>query len=124
MTIGITSRWLISRAFTEADADRTVRALDIPPGTYVADVLLLVTEPLSGGAIDVGDAADPDGWIHGGTMPADLTGVYRGKGTSSGYRSAGKYYEDAATIDVAVATDLSGGAAYVLAHCLDLGGVL
>ena len=125
----ITERWLLSRAITEADTNTTAQVLEVPAKTYVAEVLLLITEAFDGGtpSIDLGDGDDTDGWIDSGAITASTTGTYRGDETAGligAYQHGGKYYATTDTIDAVVSASLTDGTAYVLARCLDLGNFL
>lgn len=117
--------WLISEAITEADTNTTKPVLEIPANTFVTDVICIVTEAFTGGtpSLDIGDGADPDGWIDTVDITeAGTTGAYKGSAYASEYAPSGKYYAAADTIDAVISASLTNGTAYVLAYCVPLNG--
>lgn len=118
---GLTGYWVVSRAITEADTNATVVLIDIPAKTFVARVMLLVTEAFAGGtpSIDVGDSADGDIWIDTTDVTETTIGVYVGDGGDAAY-FAGRYYPTASQITATLSASLSDGTAYVVAQFLSL----
>jgi len=116
-------RWVRSKAITEADTNTTKPVIDVPAKTLVTNVILVVTEAFAGGtpSIDIGDGDDPDGWIDTDDVTETTIGAYCGdETTTAAYANSRKYYPTADTIDAVIATGLTNGTAYVLAHMVDL----
>lgn len=117
------ARIWISDAITEADTGTTKAVLNVPAGTLVTKVGIVVTEAFAGGSplIDIGDGDNPDGWIDQGDITATTIGSYMGdETTTAAYSDTGRYYVTADTIDAVVSASLTNGTAYVWAEYLDL----
>lgn len=118
-------RLYISRAITEADTNTTAQVIEIPAGTYIPPygVWILVAEVFAGGtpSLDVGDGTTADGWVDTTEITETTLGSYAG--VAAAYAVTGKLYSSADTIDVVVATGLTGGTAYVFALGYDVSDI-
>ena len=112
---------VVSRLITSADAATTVAAIDVPAGTLVTGVWIVITTALTGGtpAWNIGDGDDTDGWIATADITEATAGTYKGiaAGTAA-YSNTGRYYASADTIDVIVTTGLTAGSAFIVAKML------
>ena len=103
--------------------------INIPAGTYVLGVQILVTSAITAGSmdIDVGDGDDADRYADawaaatgalalGSVIDCPCGGV-DGRGVTSG-----RYYATADTIDVDINTVAGAGKIKLLVHCSKLGG--
>lgn len=79
-------------------ADTVSEFLTIPANTMVQGVYLEVLEGEAAVTVDVGDLADPDGWV--ALQSAAVAGVFAGGGA---YAAAGKLYTDETDLSFAVA---------------------
>lgn len=123
----INAHVLRSRAITEADTNATVTIMQIPAGTLVLKMWIVITTLFAGGtpSIDIGDAADADGWIDTTDITEATAGTYGASETNTGaYSDDGKYYAAATAITAVVATGLTAGKAYVFALCVPIAEVL
>jgi hypothetical protein len=122
----LTGRWVRSRAITDADTNTTAVVIDIPAGTFIPafGVAIEVLTAFAGGtpSLDVGDSADPDGWIDTTEITEATPGTYTG--VAAAFATTGKYYAAADRIEVVVAIGLTAGKAYVLAHLLNVADVI
>jgi len=120
MTMQTTQRsyWVKSAQIDSTYANATTPVIDVPADTFVSKVVLVITTAFAGGSpsIDVGDSDNTDGWIDTGDVTEGTVGAYVGDETTTAAYCLGKYYDDADTIDVVVATGLTSGAGYVLAE--------
>lgn len=83
---------------TALAATDTLEVIKVPANTLVTNVVLNVTTAEGGTlTIDVGDGADPDGFIDG--VNANTTAAYIPVAGTAAYEQ-GKYYTAADTIDV------------------------
>jgi hypothetical protein len=83
---------------TALTATDTLEVIKVPANTLVTNVVLNVTTAEGGTlTIDVGDGADPDGFIDG--VNANTTAAYIPVAGTAAYEQ-GKYYTAADTIDV------------------------
>lgn len=116
------SHWVKSAAIDSTFAAATTPVIDVPAGTFVEKVILVITTAFGGGvpSIDVGDGDNDDGWIDTNDVTEGTKGAYVGDETTTAAYCLGKYYESADTIDVKVAAGLTSGAGYVLAHFLPM----
>ena len=112
---------ITSKAITEADTNTTVAVINIPAKSFIPPygVTIYIPEVFAGGtpSMDVGDGDNDDGWIDTTEITETSIGTY--SGIAAAYAVAGKYYASADTIDVVVATGLTGGTAYVIAQIYD-----
>lgn len=112
---------------TLANAD-VAAAINVYPGWFVHRVVAEVETPEGGAAtFDVGDGADPNGFIAAANANATgytaqaLTLTEAAPNTVTGY-SDGKLYTVADTIDLAGSTDLDGAVIVVRAVVTDFSG--
>lgn len=123
---GITGRWVRSRAITNADTNTTVAILDVPAGTLIPPhgIMIQVTTLFAGGtpSIDIGDGADPDGWIDTTAITEATAGPYAD--VDAALAITGKYYAAEDTIDAVVATGLTAGKAYVFAYMINVADMI
>lgn len=115
--------WVISDPITSADANTTKAVLQVPANTLVTQVLLYIHTVLDGGtpSIDVGDGTNDDGWVDTTDITETTAGIYGGVAAAAVFTIAGgKFYTAADTIDAVIATGLTSGKAYVLAHYIPL----
>ena len=75
----------------------TVAIIDVPAGTYVRDVFYEVLTADATQTVNVGDGADPDGYV----AAADVA-TAGNNGIGAGALAGGKYYGTADTIDLEV----------------------
>lgn len=116
---------LVSDAITQADTNTTVNALEIPAGAFIPPygVTIVIAEAFAGGtpSLDVGDSADPDGWIDSVDITEATPGTYSGTETNTANDAInGKYYAAADQIQVVVSASLTDGTAYVMAQYYNL----
>mgnify|MGYP003131597313 CR=1 FL=1 len=108
--------------YQSAELDLTSTAgvypvFNIPAGSYLLEVRVLVTSAITAGSadIDVGDGDDPDMFIDGwdcsaGSILAGSIVLFGGaSGASEAGVSSGKYYSAADTLDVDINTVASAG---------------
>lgn len=81
-----------------ADADTVSKFLAIPKNTLVQSVFLEVLTPEDTVTVDVGDAADPNGWV--AAQAVSSAGMFKGGGA---YAAADKLYTADTDISFAVA---------------------
>lgn len=115
--------WVVSDAITSADANTTKPVIQVPANTLVTQVLIYIHTLLDGGtpSIDVGDGTNDDGWIDTTDITETTVGIYGGVSAGAVFAIAGgKFYATADTIDAVIATGLTAGKAYVLAHMIPL----
>jgi len=98
--------------------------LDVPAGTYVHKVQILVTAAITAGSmdIDVGDGDDADRFIDGwaaATGALALGSIIDCPGAAAGVTS-GRYYASADTIDIDINTVASAGKVRLLVWCSKL----
>jgi len=79
------------------DAADVVEVLNVPAGTFVHKVFVEVLNGETGQTLNVGDGTDPDGYVAAAAVATDGVRLMGG-----GAYSAGKFYAEADTIDVAV----------------------
>ena len=100
-------------------------ALVIPAGAVVTEVILKTGTAWNGGtALEIGDAADPNGWFTTTLLAeadlddaANLTWVADGAyavGDNADNKANGKYYEAAGQIDVLVTGTFTAGTARLI----------
>ena len=114
----------------ELDLTSSVAAydvLEIPAGTYVLKVQILVTAAITAGSmdIDVGDGDDVDRFIDGwaaATGALALGAVIDCPGAGSGV-SSGRHYAANDTLDIKINTVAGAGKVRLLVHCTKLGSV-
>lgn len=127
---GLLGRWVRSRQFTFADKNSTKAVLDVPKNTFIPPlgVVVVITTLFAGGTptIDVGDGANPDGWVDNTDVTEGTAGAYAGTETNTAaYSGSGKLYTAADTIDVVLPDQaITAGEGYVLAYMLDVGDVI
>lgn len=127
---GLKGRWVRSRKFTFADKNSTKAVLDVPANTFIPPlgVVVILTTIFEGGTptIDVGDGANPDGWIDNTDVTVGTAGAYAGTETNTAaYSGTGKLYTAADTIDVVLPDQaITAGAAYVMAYMIDVSDVI
>lgn len=113
-------RVIVSRAITQADANTTVAAIEIPAKSFIPPygVSVYVAEAWAGGtpSHDVGDT-DADGWVKTADITEATPGTY--SSVDAAYAVTGKYYATADTIDITVAASGSDGTTYVIARYYD-----
>jgi hypothetical protein len=115
---------IVSRAITEADANTTVIAVEVPAKHFIPPkgVTVCVVEVFAGGtpSLDVGDADDDDGWVDSTEVTETTVGSYSGLAAGTAHMSdTGKYYPTGGQIKVVVATGATGGTAYVIVTMYD-----
>lgn len=119
-----------SRKVTFADKNSTKEVLDVPKNTFIPPlgVVVIITTAFAGGTptIDVGDGANPDGWVDNTDVTVGTKGAYAGTETkTAAYSGSGKFYETADTIDVVLPNEaITAGEAYVMAYMLDVSDVI
>lgn len=85
---------------------------NVPAGTVVTDVDVVITEALSGVTeMEIGDATDDNGFAASGDISYDTPGAYRGAGAY--ISGANKYYGSATDINLDVVGSASSGSAVV-----------
>jgi len=111
-----------SDAITDADANSTVAAIDVPANSIIPPhgVWVEVVTAFAGGtpSLDVGDGDDVDGWVDTTAITETSTGSYAD--VDAAYAVTGKLYTSADTLDVVVATGATAGCAYVMALIYDV----
>jgi len=116
---------VISDAITDADANSTVVAVDIPANTIIPPqgVWVEIVTVFAGGtpSLDVGDGDDDDGWCDTTAITETTVGSYAD--VDAAYNVTGKLYTSADTIDVVVATGATSGCAYIMALMYDVSDV-
>lgn len=112
---------VVSAPITSADTGTTKQVIDVPAGTLVESVEVIVRTAFAGGtpSIDVGDGDDADGWVDTTDITETTKGAYRGDGGDAAYW-LGKYYESADTIDAVISSGLTAGNAIVVARMIRL----
>jgi len=118
-TVG--DRWRRSRVITaSAETGNTVELIEIPAGTYVAEVAIIILVALAGGtpSIDVGDDDAAAGWIATADITETSAGSYRS--TAATYAKNGRYYTAKKRISAALSASLSAGSFIVCCRCIDL----
>ena len=127
---GLKGRWVRSRQFTFADKNSTKAVLDVPENTFIPPlgVVVIITTAFAGGTptIDVGDGADPDGWVDNTDVTGGTAGAYAGTETNTAaYSGSGKLYSAADTIDVVLPNEaITAGEGYVMAYMVDVADVI
>lgn len=114
-------RHVVSRLISSADAATTVQAIDVPAGTLVKSVWLVITTAITGGSPswNVGDGDDTDGWIATADITEATAGTYKGiAANTASYSNTGRYYASADTIDVIVTTGMTAGSAFLVASMI------
>ena len=101
--------------------------LEVPAGTYVHSVQILVTAAITAGSmdIDIGDGDDADRFYDGWTAATGalaLGSIIDCPGAGAGVQS-GRYYVAADTIDIDINTVATAGKVRLLAHCSKLGAL-
>ena len=101
--------------------------LDVPAGTYVHKVQILVTAVITAGSmdIDIGDGDDADRFYDGwaaATGALALGSIIDCPGAGAGVQS-GRYYVAADTIDIDINTVAGAGKVRLLAWCSKLDGL-
>lgn len=117
-----TGYWVISDPITAADTNTTKPVLQVPANTLVTKVLVYIHTILDGGtpSIDVGDGTNDDGFVDSTDITETTVGMYGGRAAAAVWADSGKFYATADTIDAVIATGLTAGKAYVLAHFIPL----
>jgi hypothetical protein len=104
--------------------------LDVPKNTFIPpqSVVCIITTLFAGGTptIDVGDGANPDGWVDNTDVTVGTVGAYAGTETNTAaYSGSGKLYSAADTIDVVLPDEaITAGEGYVMAYMVDVGDVI
>jgi hypothetical protein len=123
---GVKGQVVRSRAITDADTNTTAVVLDIPANTFIPPfgVTIVILTAFAGGtpSLDVGDSAAADGWIDTTEITEVTPGTY--SGVAAAFAVTGKYYAAADAIEVVVATGLTAGKAYILAHLIDVEDII
>ena len=101
--------------------------LDVPAGTYVHSVQILVTAAITAGSmdIDVGDGDDADRFYDGwaaATGALALGSIIDCPGAGAGVQG-GRYYVAADSIDIDINTVAGAGKVRLLVHCSKLDGL-
>jgi len=127
---GLKGRWVRSRKITFADKNSTKAILDVPAKTFIPPygVTIIIPTLFDGGTpvIDIGDGADPNGWIIQADITATSAGTYSGTETNTAhYAATGKYYDSADTIDAVLPDEaITAGEAFVMAYMVDVSDVI
>lgn len=122
--------WVISGAITADDTNATKNVIEVPAGTLVTDVRLIITTlfatssaPL---AIDIGDTSNDDGWVAAADVTEATVGTYRGSNAAAAFAVApagGKYYDSASFLTAKLSADMTAGEAYVIARFVNVGAL-
>ena len=113
--------WKKSRPITAADAANTVELIEVLPGWWVAEVVLVITTGFGGGtpSFTVGDADGAATWLATTDITETAVGAYKGAIATAAVLN-GKMYTTKQRLQAVISAGLTAGSGFLLARIVDL----